>query len=455
MKKRNIFLVLALVTLVFSCTDDFEEKNIDNSSTLQADPAFFFNKLLQNPLSNYQRNINLYPDFYSQYWANTVSGFASPRYGYVDGWIGNQWKEFYTQVLAEYVQLIDWYGTNSKYTNAMAQLEIWVCGEWARMSDTWGDMPYFEAGKGNPDVPYDSQQAIYNDLFKRLTKAVNTIDSGDATQYKYPLEYDLLFKGNLGKWKRFGNSLRLRLAMRLANVDPVKAQTEASAAIATGVMTSNADVAHIPLWSGGYYDYLHQMAFAWDNIRSSKTFTNLLYNQSTFGQDPRARKWFAYKSSSPLVGNIKIEGVPNGYNTVPKNANDFATINLDGGYVGFVGNGADVAHYLPYMFYSEVVFLQAEAALRGWVAGNTNELYLKGVKASMDYVGVAPTAATDYMSGLPNLLGSDEAKLKQLITQKYIANFPNGSEGWADFRRTDYPDITLPIDGVSGSASVS
>ena len=448
-------LSLTLI-LVISCTDDFEEKNIDDNSISQADPGVFFNWMLQNPTRNYQRNVNLYPDLYAQYWANTVSGFGSPRYEYVDGWIANKWREFYTQELAEYNQLVEWYGEDPLYTNAMAQINIWMCSEWGRMVDTYGDIPYFEAGKGEALAPYDSQRDIYYDLFDRLKASVDAIDSSDTSQYTFTTGgFDLLFFGDLDKWKRFGNSLRLRFAMRLSNVDPAKAQAEASAAITAGLMQSNDDVAHVPLWSNGWYDYLHQMASAWDNIRISKTFADLLYNQSSAGEDPRAERWLAYEDSSPLAGNDTFEGLINGYNTLPDNANDFATINLDGGYIGFIGNGGDTSHYLPIMFYSEVLFLRAEAALRGWGSGDSNALYLEGVRASMDFVGVTTNDASTYIAGLPALSGSNEAKLKQLITQKYVANFPNGVEGWSDFRRTDYPDITLPIDGVSGSSSVA
>ena len=111
--------------------------------------------------------------------------------------------------------------------------------------------------------------------------------------------------------------------------------------------------------------------------------------------------------------------------------------------------------YCPVMFYSEVLFLQSEAAMRGWISGDANSLYLEGIQVSMDYVGVDATAASDYIAGLPTLSGANEVSLKQLITQKWVANFPNGVEGWADFRRTDYPDITLPEGGVSANATVA
>ncbi|WP_282054369.1 SusD/RagB family nutrient-binding outer membrane lipoprotein [Maribacter luteus] len=455
MKKRIIFLGMVLLTFVVGCTEDFEEMNTPSNVITEVDPSWVFNQMLQKPLANYQRNINLYPDFYSQYWSNIVSGFESPRYEYVDGWIGNQWSEFYTGSLADYTAQVGFYKDNPLYNNALAQMEIWICAEWQRMTDTYGDIPYFGAGAGE-SVTYNSQEEIYYDLISRLTDAVDRIDSGDDSQYAIPASYDIVFSGDLDKWKRFGNSMRLRLAMRMSNVDPDKAQTEAAAAIADGVMESNADGAHIPLWSSGWYDYLHQMGWNWDNIRASRTFTDYLYGESSLGEDPRAWKWFTYKEDDYTLNDESVlTGIENGYNTLPANANAYATINLDGGYVGFVGNGGDILMYMPYMFYSETVFLKAEAALRGWTAGDANGLYIEGVQASMDYVGVDATLASDYINGLPTLSGSNEEQLKQLITQKYIANFPNGPESWADFRRTDYPDISLPLDGVSGSASVA
>lgn len=444
---------MSLLLILVGCTENFEEVNTRQDAVVQVEPGIIFNQIVQVPVFNYQRNVNLFADLYSQYWANTVSSFESGRYEYVDGWIGNMWREWFTRGLAEMETLRTWYGDDPVYNNLIQVIEIWECAEWMRMTDTYGDMPYFGAGKGEK-VPYNSQQEIYNDLFSRLTVATSAIDASATDQFAVSAEQDLIFRWDLEKWRRFGNSIRLRMAMRISNADPAKAQAEASAAVTAGVMQSNADVAHVPCWSNGFYDYVDKMGFQWDNIRLSDTFSNLLYNQ-TSSEDPRARIWFAYKDSSPLAGNDQLEGVLNGYNILPANANDFATYNNNSNYIGFTGNGGDIFQYQPIMMFPEVVFLQAEAALRGWIAGDANALMLEGVRASMDFVGADPAAATDYINALPSLSGSNEAQLKQLITQKYIANFPNGRETWNDFRRTDYPDLILPVDGVSSAASVA
>lgn len=456
-----ILLALGLFVLSNGCSDDFDDMNVPSDAVTDVEPKFFFNTMVQEVFSNYQRNVNLYPDLYSQYWANTVSGFPSPRYEYVDGWIGNQWKEHYTRHLRRAMSIQNMFGENPLYVDAIAIKEIWMCYWWSRMTDTYGDIPYFNAGSGEA-VPYTSQAEIYEDLFKRLDVAINNI-TGNEEQYKYDDGYDLIYDGDALQWRKFGNSLRLRLAMRISNANPTKAQAEAQAAVngPGGLLSSNADVAKVPMWSQGWYDYLHQMAWNWNNIRMSKTFSDYLYNQSSVGEDPRAPKWFAYQvdgepATKEEAGFEKYFGIENGYNLVPAKADEeYATINLEGGYIDFVGNGAEDKMYCPVMFYSEVKFLEAEAALRGWISGNANALYKEGVQASMDYVGVSSTLATEYLNGLPSLAGSNELQLKQVITQKWLANFPNGVEGWADFRRTDYPDISLPKDGISGSSSVA
>lgn len=459
---KYILIAFMLIGSTFSCTDDFEEMNVDPNAVTEVNPAYFFAPLTQAVFDNYQRNWNLYADLYSQYWANLVGGFRSPQYEYVDSWVSNLFKEFYTRHLRRSIAITEMIEGKEEYANVNAMNEILICFWWSRMTDYYGDLPYFGAGKGE-SVPYHTQREIYYDLFARLDVALNsmTFDEGQVSLG----EYDLIYNGDAQKWQRFGNSLRLRLAMRLSNVDPDKAKAEASAAAngPGGLMTSNNDVAHVPMWSGGWYDYIHQMAWSWDNIRASRTLTDVLYSQVEGVEDPRTPMWLTYKNKDKEAetkeekGVSQYVGLENGHtsSSMPEEENDYATINLEGGYIGFTGDGATNKMYNPIMFYSEVLFLQAEAALRGWVPGDANALYKQGVEASMNFVGVEMGAASDYVSKLANLNGSNEAQLKQIITQKWIAGFPNGAEGWADFRRTDYPDLSLPYGGVSSNATVA
>ena len=464
MKKFNIILfVIGLIVVSSSCSDDFGDINTPSNATTSIEPKFFMYGLQAEVAQNYQRNVNLYADLYAQYWANAVNSFGTGRYEYRDDWISNQWREFYTRTLRRDLAIEQSFGDDPNFVDAIAIKEIWMCYAWSRITDYYGDVPYFGASEGEP-VPYTSQEEIYNDLFIRLDAAINAI-TGNSDQYVYDGGYDLFFDGDIVKWQKFGNSLRLRLAMRLSNVNPTKAQAEVQAAVngPNGLMTSIDDVVRSPIQSDkGGYDYLNQMAWNWDNIRISKTFSNYLYNQSSVGEDPRAPMWLTYKiedtpTSKEDAGFAIYDGLENGYNLVPSDFREiYATINLEGGFVDFVGvPSKEHLMYINVMNYPEVLFLQAEAAMRGWISGDANTLYLQGVEASMEYVGVDEAEASAYIDGLPTLTGADESSLKQLMTQKWLANFPNGIEAWADFRRTDYPDLTLPRDGVSGSSSVA
>ncbi|WP_154665720.1 SusD/RagB family nutrient-binding outer membrane lipoprotein [Saccharicrinis fermentans] len=465
MKKIYLAIIsLVMVGIISSCSDDFGDMNVPSNATDVVEPKFFLNAMEQGVYNNYQRNVNLYPDVYSQYWANTVSGFEASRYEYVDDWIGNQWSEHYAAMLRRADAMEQMFGENPNYVDAIAIKDIWMCYWWSRMSDTYGDIPYFGTPSGEA-VAYTSQEEIYTDLFKVLDNAVTSI-TGGADQYVYSDGYDLIFDGDVDKWKRFGNSLRLRLAMRISNVNPEQAEAEVKAAIdgPGGLMTSNDDVAKVSMWSEGWYDYINQMGWNWNNIRMSETFSNYCYSESSVDEDPRASIWFAYQRdvegtatamTKEEVGKTRYFGLKNGLNTIDDSfKEDYATLNLDGGYVDFTQSGED-AMSCPVMFYSEVQFLLAEAALRGWVSENPNTYYKAGIQASMDYVGVESDDATAYIEGVADLAGSNEAQLKKIITQKWLANFPNGVEGWADFRRTDYPDLTLPAGGVSSSSSVA
>lgn len=462
-----------MILLVFACTDDFEEMNKKSNAVTEVNPSYFMIEMEQMVFRNYQRNVNLYPDLYSQYFANTITSFSSPRYDYVDGWIGNQWKEHYTELLRRSNAMIEMYSEDPSYQSILAVNDIFTCYWWSRMTDTYGDVPYFGAGLGSVDpVPYNSQQEIYYDLLARLEAACDVLP-GDENQLAFDDMYDLIYNSDFEKWRKFGNSLRLRLGMRLSNVDAVKAKAVIADAIADGVMTSNDDVAKVPMWSKGWYDYLHQMLWNWDNQRVSKSFTDHLYNLSSVGEDPRTPLWLTYKSTSYDSDDVdgdgnsvprtreeldlsEYTGLENGYGpNMPADKNKAATVNLWGGYLDFAGDGANNAMYCPIMFYSEVLFLQAEAVLRGWASGDAGSLLKDGIQASMDYVGVDAEVAGAYIDGLDDLTGSNESKLKTIITHKWVANFPNGVEGWADFRRTDYPDLTLPADGVSGVSTVA
>ncbi len=339
------------------------------------------------------------------------------------------------------------------------------------MTDHYGDMPYSNAGEMEFDLDYDTQKDIYYSFFDELTEASNKL-SESSEQYSFG-SADLLYDGDPMQWKKFANSLRLRYAIRIANVDPAKAKAEAEAALADGVFESNGDNAALfcDLQRG------HQMRNIanWNEFRMSKTFYNLFHNLSEI-VDPRMYAYWI-----PARGTGEYSGIENGVSTGELgNANEIHSN---------VGPFISKDREYMIMSYAEVCFLKAEAALRGWSGfGSAKENYDEGIKASFAYIydqlanhtsdesltrGVLAaelplihdaydklmqegllTDPDSYISGdvVFNENGTKEEQLRQIITQKWIANFPDGGEAWSEFRRTGYPsEIMAPVDPAPGT----
>lgn len=307
------------------------------------------------------------------------------------------------------------------------------------MTDTYGDIPYFDALKAEGEVSptYTPQNEIYADLIKELSEASDQID---VTKTVFA-EGDVIYDGDPVKWKKFANSLKLRVAIRMSNVDP-NYMTYINEAVADGVFTSNEDNATFrflgatpnaaPMYDAFYYSNRNDFTL-------SKTFVDLLkgVNDDVNGKtnpfegmfDPRLSVW-----AMPEGG--EYHGMPYGI------ANDQATA-ARAGTIDFVNGGLVTSGSLAlaYMDYAEVCFILSE--VNGW----DQAWYENGVEASLEYwkseanatgVSVANYDAmmADYLASLP------AASEETVLTQKYIALFLQGSEGWAEYRRTGYP-LTL------------
>jgi len=321
--------------------------------------------------------------------------------------------------------------------------------------DTYGDVPYSQAGQGylqKLSLPkYDNQQDIYTDIVNELTQAVGALDAGKATEAN-----DVIYKGNIAQWKKFGNSLLVRIGMRYSKFDATKAQQIVAAAYAAGVMQSNADNAVIFFSStfnsptGGWFQGTEKA-----NIYLAKPFVDSL--QRT--HDPRLGV-IAVKYNNPGgalgpsgTGSEDTAvadqvGMPLGYNE--------ATISTAPNFPGKAVTGwkysqlnrrtvarIDIPEFL--VTYGQTQLLLAEAAQRGWIAASPATLYTAGVRAHMDQMAkydpsaTIPGAAQDaYMAANPF---DPTNALQQINTQYWIASFLNGTEAWANFRRSGYPTL--------------
>ena len=298
------------------------------------------------------------------------------------------------------------------------------------MTDAMGDIPYSEAFQERALLTpkYDTQQAIYTALFADLAKASQQIDPA-GFGFK---SGDIMYGGDMVEWRKFSNSLRLRLAMHLSNVDATTAAAQAQAAVTAGVFTSNADNAQLmylasapdqnPVYTNVHVDKR-------DDYGMSKTFVDSLLSWS----DPRLPV-FAQLNNDTIVANQIYEGLPNGLNDGAGPA--LLYISRIGAYWR-----ETPAAPLALLTYSEVLFLEAEAAERGWITGNATQLYADAIRASMEQYGIPTTAIDAYLAQPRVVYATGAAGLTQIAYQKWVSLFLQGMEGWTEVRRTGVPAL--------------
>lgn len=485
----------------------------DDSLALRSELAsangVFRNFLYEGFYNDYQITTNLSHDIYAGYSANNQPKHAgkSPDYLYTDGWSGMRWKHFYNDRCSEYRQLLRAYKFNdnpSRYRNLFYATRIYMAFLGMANTDTYGDMPfkvYVQAKVPETNnVPYDKQSEVYDALFRMLEQAVDSIRPDDATQQAYKTD-DICYFGDWNKWLRFANTLRLRLALRISNVDPDRAKKEAEAALNNkyGLMTSNADnmqtvPKYAPIEMGGLNEGGSENVFAMISIAyngelvMSKDMEDMYRNLSTGGKEYKiktGRTSFKIKKIDPrcLVSWYRANMTANTWSAGEDSKREDFVGCLRGAQAPEISMGVinySTTRTAPkswgkqlrpdYFFsferpsvwlgYAESLFLKAEAALRGWTGKDLTmsvEDYFKaGVKASMDYYGIDNADAQAYIDGLKVLAdgtftsGDRERILEAIITQKWMAVFPNGNEGWAEYRRTDYPALYNQLTNASG-----
>ena len=468
----GLLTAIAAGTLLLgtSCTKNYTDVNTNKNKIATVTPAvipFLFTHAEDIGTvnqGNYQVAQNLFADQYCQYFACEATYFGSDRLVINQNWVGANFSPYYTDVLPQ-LQTIFQNTDSASAEHAMAEV-VWVL-TFMKATDYWGPIPYFQAGTVETSVPYDPQDKIYADFFSRLDQAI-AILTPLAGSNAYGT-YDLFYKGDVSSWVKFANSLRLRLALRVSNVDPATAQKEAEASVAAGVMTTSpGDDCFVARSStGGDINGLSTMS-DWNEFRMSATMSSVLKGY----QDPRISQFFlpTANSGNPTNGIFaNYQGLRNGLSvaqqTLPQNlaaANShqgqrWSSTNVTvGGTV--VGEASYTNTPQNVMESAECYFLRAEGALKGWnMGGSAQSLYEAGITQSMAQWGISGAAVTNYIastntpapSGAYSGNGVDTAvsnvpvawsadptmERKQIATQKWLALFPDGMEAWADWRR--------------------
>ena len=396
--------------------------------------------------AEYQYAQGFFADLYAQYSAITATFDPTDRYNISQEWIQEQWIGTF-RALGPLVNIIQQTAEpEKKALNAIAR--IWKVWTIHRATDYYGPFPYSKIGYDSTVILYDAQEDIYLDLFKELKEASADLQQ-NISQVSYG-EADVIFGGDNTKWLKFSNTLRLRLAMRISNVEPAMAKSEAEAAFAGGVMTELADDAYLQSSGVNYNGYLRQSG--WNEFRMSETMESFLVGY----QDPRLSKFW-----QPAVNTGQYKGVRNGMNVAEINAPENQPDNTSGPSDYLLPENMSTTPSTV-MYTAEAYFLRAERILNGWAMGGTaEELYETGIEMSLRTWGITDaTVISNYINStnVPIAPGGyfntpavtdipvkfsavAEKQREQILTQKWLALFPEGHEAWAEIRRSGYPKL--------------
>ena len=456
MKVKLLSIVLAGLVLG-GCTKNFDDINTDPNRPSLSNPAVAAgaaNALFSSAISRglmeageFQRVQALYADLYGQHFATSQGYFASDRYQINQGWLNFGWQLFYPRDIRNLVDIIN----SPNASNNQKQIaRVWKVFLFHRMVDFYGDIPYFNAGDPAKPEKFDSQKEIYYDFFAELKDAVSKIDASGSYDSK-----DVIYGGNITQWKKFANTLRLRLALRVSKKDPSKAKTEAEASIAAGVFAANADNAMAKV--SNIQPNAYNQISGWNEFRMSASMESVLVGYN----DPRGTEYFSPLPSSAAPAYVgKLNGIRNGTSSadlgLPENS--FGN-NSNVGIKFSVANMNANARIV--LTYAEACFLMAEAALNGYAgASNAKDWYEKGITASVAQFGgslpggflsnnsalpTTPVGCARPISTLPVAFsGNPVEQFEQIQLQKWIAVYPDGFEAWANFRRTNFPKLYTP-----------
>lgn len=393
------------------------------------------------------------------YFADSNSGFANTISNYD---AKNDWTRVFLmsdRIIATLYSNLSTVKTVSANTNnpvPYAIAQIIKVAAMSRVTDTYGAIPYSKIGEdGNITIPYDSQEEVYNTFFSELDEAIATLTEHKSAALVSTADY--VYGGNVPKWIKFANSLKLRLALRIAYANPTKAQEMAESAVKAegGLIESNDDNAR--------WNYFGTIA--------NPIYTAVRYNEATSGGDTHAAADIICYMNGYKDNRLSAYFEPSTFDN-----QDYAYVGLRRG-INLVSASTYFKQYsrpkmsasdpVLWMNAAEVAFLRAEGkAIFGFdMGGEAKDFYNEGIRLSFEQWGVPgadaymadatdkPATYTD-PAGLNTYSGTlstitiqwDEAATKEemqerIITQKWIANWPLGNEAWADYRRTGYPKL--------------
>ena len=468
----------ALTLSMAGCTETFSDINTNHRQVQEKDlekdnlsTGAFFTQMQNyvviykdgtgNESSDYQVAQGLSHDLYSGYIGPTGTWASGSHNGtYKMTWYEQMFTKPFSGLMPAWAKLKEVSKTlNTPEIGALADI-VKVEGM-HRVTDSYGPIPYINFGSGTMGTAFDKQSEVYKKFFEELDAAIEVLTPYAQAGSILMQDYDNVYDGDVAKWVKFANTLRLRLALRVVYADAALAQQEGEKSLSNTIGFLETADDRACMKGITMMNPLYEQAYNWNEERMSASMDSYMNGYS----DPRRSAYFK------AAGDGKYHGVRLGINMASGNAD----------YTGDKISNFNLtsSSTIPYMSSAESFFLRAEAALRGWNAGGTaKEFYESGIKASMNEWGInsgvdeyissdaQPQAFVDNTgkggnAAQPSTItvaydeeASFEENLERIITQKWIANFLISPEGWAEFRRTGYPRL-FPTKRNSNSGTIN
>ena len=435
MKNKKLYILAILAIAFSSCNKELDEVNINPNAPEIPQPDYLLTGAIKNTSDTYWGTTNNLNSslLFVQHWAK-VQYTEEDRFIYSNSSFTALWSTGYAQSIAGLNKIIDLADAqaNPNYKGVALVLRSWV---FLLLTDAYGDVPYTQAGKIKQFVTpvYDKQKDIYYGILNDLKSAQNVLDTASGAAR---ISGDIIYGGNITHWKEFANSLRLRIALRIADKEPTKSKAVIDEIKAEGgnYIGSNAFNAQLVYQASPQQNPVAASFETRNDYRISKTIVDKLFAL----KDPRLP---VYASKTENVTPQNYVGIPNGSTNSEASAIGLANSSKPGAY--FLNPLAPAV----ILSYAEVLFDRAEAAARGFTAENAEDLYKQAIRASFSQYALTGSAVDDYINQVA--VQYDPSNFKKSIgEQKWIALFGQGLEAWAEQRRLDYPQLTASVNTV-------
>ncbi|MEO7213864.1 SusD/RagB family nutrient-binding outer membrane lipoprotein [Mucilaginibacter sp.] len=433
LKYTTILLSGVLLLTVSSCKKDLEKINTNPNASQIAQPDYLLTAATKATADTYWGTANNMDAslLFVQHWAKIQ--YTDPdRYIYTNTSFQELWSVGYAKSIVNLNQIIKLADAqaNPNYKGVALVLRAWV---FTLLTDNYGDIPYTQATNISQYLTptYDKQKDVYFALLEDLKTAQAALNtSGKA------IAGDVIYNNNISLWKKFTNSLRLRIALRIADREPEKAKQVLAdiQAEGSGYISANSETAQLGYLASPNQNPISNLFDTRDDYRISKTIVDKLFALN----DPRL----------PVFASKTQDATPNTYVGIPN-----GLLVGDASNLGFTKTSKPGTYFLTpnapavIISYAEVLFDRAEAAARGFTAENAADLYTQAVTASLKQYGVTDAAIATY-TALPAVQYDAVNFKKSIGEQKWIALFGQGLEAFAEWRRLDYPQLQPAVAGT-------